>query len=47
MDILLGQDFAVEMDHLYRCLDRVLAHKQELFRHLRQRWEDPFGGLSA
>jgi transposase len=43
MDVLLGQDFAVaEKDRLYRCLDRVLGHKQELFLHLRQRWEDLF-----
>jgi transposase len=43
MDVLLGQDFAVaEKDRLYRCLDRVLEHKQELFLHLRHRWEDLF-----
>jgi hypothetical protein len=43
MDVLLGQDFAVaEKDRLYRCLDRVLEHKQELFVHLRQRWQDLF-----
>jgi transposase len=43
MDVLLNQDFAVaEKDRLYRCLDRVLEHKQELFLHLRQRWEDLF-----
>jgi transposase len=43
MDVLLGQDFAVAgKDRLYRCLDRVLEHKQELFVHLRQRWEDLF-----
>jgi transposase len=41
--VLLGQDFAVaEKDRLYRCLDRVLAHKQELFVHLQQRWKDLF-----
>jgi transposase len=40
---LLGVDFAVaEKDRLYRCLDRLLAHKQELFQHLRQRWQDLF-----
>jgi hypothetical protein len=33
MDELLQTDFTVdEKDRLYRCLDRVLAHKQELFR---------------
>jgi len=43
MDVLLGQDFSVaEKDRLYRCLDRVLEHKQELFVHLQQRWKDLF-----
>ena len=43
MDVLLGQDFAVaEKDRLYRCLDRVLEHKRELFVHLQQRWKDLF-----
>jgi transposase len=43
MDVLLEQDFAVaEKDRLYRCLDRVLEHKQELFQHLQQRWKDLF-----
>lgn len=40
---LLGTDFAVaEKDRLYRCLDRLLDHKRELFQHLRQRWQDLF-----
>jgi transposase len=43
MDVLLSQDFAVaEKDRLYRCLDRVLEHKQDLFVHLQQRWKDLF-----
>ena len=43
MDVLLGQDFAVaEKDRLYRCLDRVLEHKQDLFVHLQQRWKALF-----
>ena len=43
MDVLLGQDFQVaEKDRLYRCLDRVLQHKQDLFVHLQQRWKDLF-----
>src|SRR4051794_22728834 len=43
MDVLLGIDFAVaEKDRLYRCLDRVLEHKQDLFVHLQQRWKDLF-----
>ena len=44
MGELLGEDFAVaEKDRLYRCLDRILEHKPELFAHLRQRWADLFG----
>jgi Transposase DDE domain len=44
MGELRGEDFAVaEKDRLYRCLDRILEHKQELFAHLRQRWADLFG----
>lgn len=43
MDALLGTDFAVaEKDRLYRCLDRVLAHKSALFVWLRQQWADLF-----
>src|SRR6187397_1222628 len=40
---LLGEDFAVAgKDNLYRCLDKLLAHKQELFSFLRQRWQTLF-----
>jgi hypothetical protein len=43
MDVLLGVDFAVaEKDRLYRCLDRILDHRQELFQHLQQRWKSLF-----
>ena len=43
MGDLLGIDFAVAAkDRLYRCLDRVGKHKQELFLHLRQRWQELF-----
>ena len=43
MDELLGVDFAVaEKDRLYRCLDRLLEHKQDLFIWLRQKWADLF-----
>ena len=43
MDQLLGVDFAVaEKDRLYRCLDRILAHKQDLFVWLKQKWADLF-----
>jgi hypothetical protein len=38
---LLGPDFSLGgKDNLYRCLDRLLAHKDDLFLHLRRRWQD-------
>src|SRR5882757_3249893 len=41
---LLGADYGlVEKNALYRCLDKLLPHKQALFSHLRQRWQDLFG----
>src|SRR5713226_6211512 len=43
MDELLGVDFAVaEKDRLYRCLDRLLEHKQDLFVWLQRKWADLF-----
>jgi transposase len=43
MDELLGVDFVVaEKDRLYRCLDRILEHKQERFVWLQQKWADLF-----
>jgi hypothetical protein len=43
MDELLATDYrAAAKDRLYRCLDRLLDHKDDLFRHLRQRWQDLF-----
>lgn len=43
MDELLGVDFrAAAKDRLYRCLDRLLEHRRELFRHLRRRWQNLF-----
>jgi transposase len=44
MGDLLDEDFSlVEKNALYRCLDKVLKHKEELLGHLRQRWQDLFG----
>jgi transposase len=44
MDELLGTDAAVaDKDRLYRCLDRILPYKQELFVWLKQKWADLFG----
>ena len=43
MDELLEADFAVAAkDRLYRSLDRVLSHKQDLFVWLKQKWADLF-----
>ena len=43
MDMLLEADFAVaEKDRLYRCLDRLLEHKPDLFVWLRQKWAELF-----
>jgi hypothetical protein len=44
MDVLLESDFAIaEKDRLYRCLDRIVAHKEALEKHLAARWKDLFG----
>jgi transposase len=41
---LLEEDFSLaQKDNLYRCLDKLLQHRDALFKHLRQRWEDLFG----
>jgi transposase len=44
MGDLLGEDFGLAAkDNLYRCLDKLVQHKAELFAFLRRRWEDLFG----
>jgi transposase len=41
---LLGEDFGLAAkDNLYRCLDRLLKHREELFKYLKERWQDQFG----
>jgi transposase len=41
---LLEADFALAAkDNLYRCLDRLVEHKQALFTFLQERWKDLFG----
>jgi transposase len=43
MDALLEGNFAVaDKDRLYRCLDRILEHKQDLFVWLKQKWAELF-----
>jgi transposase len=43
MGDLLGEDYSlVGKNTLYRCLDKLLAHKTALFDHLRARWQDLF-----
>lgn len=40
---LLGEDFGlVQIDKLYRCLDKLLSHKKGLFSFLRERWQALF-----
>jgi transposase len=44
MGDLLGEDYGlVEKNALYRCLDKVVEHKQALFSHLTERWQGLFG----
>ena len=41
---LLGEDFSlVAKDNLYRCLDKLVEHKEPLFSFLKERWQDLFG----
>ena len=41
---LLNADFALaEKNTLYRCLDKLIEHKDELFKFLVQRWGELFG----
>ena len=43
MGDLLGEDISVaQPDTLYRCLDKLLPHKQALFGHLKGIWEARF-----
>jgi len=43
MDQLLAVDFRIAAkDRLYRCLDRILEHKRQFFRHLQTCWQDLF-----
>ena len=39
---LLGSDRAIADDTLYRCLDKLLEHKQDFFSFLRARWATLF-----
>jgi transposase len=40
---LLGEDAGlVQKDKLYRCLDKLLPHKEDFFSHLAQRWKTLF-----
>jgi Transposase DDE domain len=44
MGDLLGADFGLaHKDTLYRCLDRLLVHKADLFSFLQHRWKSLFG----
>src|SRR5256886_1800071 len=41
-DLLGRSGEAMELQSLYRCQDKLLAHKAALFRFLRERWQDLF-----
>jgi transposase len=44
MGDLLDADFALaEKNTLYRCLDRLVEHKDDLFKFLKRRWGELFG----
>ena len=44
MDELLNTDYRIaSKDRLYRCLDRILEHKEDLCKHLKCKWKDMFG----
>ena len=41
---LLGEDFRpAAKENLYRCLDKLLQHRDDLFNHLMPQWKDLFG----
>lgn len=43
MDQLLQVDDSIaDKDRLYRCLDRLLVHKDDLCKHLREKWKTLF-----
>ncbi|MCP4268033.1 MAG: hypothetical protein GY777_21095 [Candidatus Brocadiaceae bacterium] len=43
MGDLLGEDYGlVQKDKLYRCLDKLVEHKEGLFSFLRERWHNMF-----
>jgi hypothetical protein len=43
MGDLLNEDFGlVQIDKLYRCLDKLLPHKEDFFIFLKQRWQTLF-----
>ena len=43
MGDILGEDFRIAgKDTLYRCHDKLLEYKEDLFKHLREKWENLF-----
>jgi hypothetical protein len=41
-DLLGRSGEAIELQSLYRCQDKLLVHKADLFGYLKQRWQDLF-----
>jgi hypothetical protein len=42
-DLLALPEQALPKNALYHCLDQLLEHKEDLFQHLQERWQDLFG----
>ena len=41
-EVLGENDALVQLDKLYRCLDKVVEHKRAMFTYLRERWQTMF-----
>ena len=41
-DLLCCDDSVSQKDNLYRCLDKILSYKKDIFEHLKSRWQDLF-----
>jgi len=42
-DLLEDDERIAQSDTLYRCLDKLVAHKDAMFQFLKRRWQDLFG----
>lgn len=42
-DLLEDDERVAQSDTLYRCLDKLVVHKDAMFQFLKDRWQDLFG----